>query len=333
MWWMKKQNFVPLATRGDPADTPPGAVGQPGTVANFSDHVGPNGFSGARFSLGLWLDPQQTWAIEANAFLFAQRSLTFSAGHNGDPAATATLNVPFFNADTGLEDALQIGVPGVQTGNITAVTSHRFGGAEVNVRGSISQTDTFRFSALAGFRYLSLVESFDLTATTTAVAPPPGTNSGFTDSFNTNNSFSGGQFGIEAEFALDQWLLNLQGKFGFGSMTERVTINGTQATLDASGNIVTLPGGFFTGPNNIGEHRRTQSAFVPEFAAHLSYRVTPNLTATVGYTYLYISNVARPSDQIDRSVNFAAPTTHPAFTFNSSSFWMQGINVGLQFRF
>jgi hypothetical protein len=333
MWWMQKQHFQPLLTKGDPADAPPGAVGQPGTMAIFSDRVGPNGFSGARVSLGLWLDAQQTWGIEANYFFLGQRHLALLAGHNGDPAATSTLNVPFFNADTGLEDAVQIGVPGIQAGNITAVTSHRFGGAEVNVLGRLFQGNNFRFSVMGGFRYLSLTESFDLSQTTTAVAPPPGVNEGFTDSFSTSNHFSGGQLGLEAEFAYDQWVLDLQGKFGFGSMTQRVTISGSQTTIDATGATVTAPGGLFTGASNSGEHSRTQSAFVPEFAANLGYRITPHITATVGYTYLYISHVARPSDQIDRSVNFAAPATHPAFSFNSTSFWTQGISVGLQFRF
>jgi hypothetical protein len=57
------------------------------------------------------------------------------------------------------------------------------------------------------------------------------------------------------------------------------------------------------------------------------------VTATVGYTFLYISSVVRPSDQIDRSVNIAPPNTRPAFSFHATDFWTQGVNLGLEIRF
>jgi hypothetical protein len=121
---MKKGTYPPLVTNGDPADAPPRAIGQNGTNVLFSDRVGPNGFSGARLNLGLWLDAEQTWAIEGNYFFLGQRQVSLLTSHSGDPSATTTLNVPFFNADTGLEDAIQIGVPGGQSGAITVVSRH-----------------------------------------------------------------------------------------------------------------------------------------------------------------------------------------------------------------
>jgi len=76
--------------------------------------------------------------------------------------------------------------------------------------------------------------------------------------------------------------------------------------------------------------------------ATLGYQLTPRLRATFGYTFIYLSNVARPGDQIDTNVNsrllpndtrpLAGDTQHPQFVFQESAFWAQGISVGLDFR-
>ena len=56
--------------------------------------------------------------------------------------------------------------------------------------------------------------------------------------------------------------------------------------------------------------------------------------------FLFLSNVARPGNQIDRTVNttqlFGTPPVvgpaRPAPLFNQSDFWAQGVNVGLEFH-
>ena len=72
--------------------------------------------------------------------------------------------------------------------------------------------------------------------------------------------------------------------------------------------------------------------------------LTRRVRATVGYTFFYMSEVVRPGDQIDRVVNptqlptagaFVAGTTptRPSFPFQSSDFWAQGLNFGLEIRY
>jgi len=69
----------------------------------------------------------------------------------------------------------------------------------------------------------------------------------------------------------------------------------------------------------------------------------------VGYDFLYISDVARPGNQIDGGVNLfrtslvqqanppiAAPAndpSRPAFSAAQSNFWAQGLNLGAEVRF
>ena len=59
-----------------------------------------------------------------------------------------------------------------------------------------------------------------------------------------------------------------------------------------------------------------------------------------------MSNVVRPGNQINRDINWTQTTAYtedpnaklvgpaqPQFQYNDSSFWAQGINVGLAVRF
>jgi hypothetical protein len=66
----------------------------------------------------------------------------------------------------------------------------------------------------------------------------------------------------------------------------------------------------------------------------------------VGYSFLYLSDVARPGEQIDRGINpVQAPTitglpnaplvgpARPAPLFNHADFWAQGLNFGVELRY
>ena len=62
---------------------------------------------------------------------------------------------------------------------------------------------------------------------------------------------------------------------------------------------------------------------------------------TLGYTIIYWSNVVRPGHQMDLDVNEDLlpppedPVTgvrRPAFSFDTTDYWVQGINVGAEYR-
>jgi Putative beta barrel porin-7 (BBP7) len=325
----------PLVTQGDPADTPTGAIGQPGTRILFGDRsAGANPFNGGRLNLGLWLNREQTWGIDGNYFFLATRHTSFTAAN--DSTGTTTLNVPFFNADLNAEDARQIAVPGVQSGTTSVSTSQRLMGYELNLRGRLVDTDTFRLALLGGFRYVSLQESLDLNTHFDFVPLAFGISSDTFDSFGTRNRFYGGQIGLAGEMNRDRWVFGAQAKVALGSVNQRINITGSNTVTDPFNGAVTTPGGIFSAASNMGEFNRSVFCVVPEVGLTMGYQVTRNLTATVGYNFLYMSNVVRPGDQIDRGINFAAPAngpTRPSAGFNSTDFWAQGINFGLQFRY
>jgi hypothetical protein len=95
---------------------------------------------------------------------------------------------------------------------------------------------------------------------------------------------------------------------------------------------------------NSGRISHDEFAVVPELGVILGYDVTHLVRLTVGYSFLYWSDVARPGDQVNRIVNPAlVPTStvfgttgglpQPAPSFNRTDFWAQGLSFGIELRY
>jgi hypothetical protein len=121
-----------------------------------------------------------------------------------------------------------------------------------------------------------------------------------------------------------------------------VRISGT-TVITEPGLAPNVQGGLLALPTNIGTYSRDRFSVVPEIGVNVGCQVTNRLRVFAGYTFLYWSNVVRPGDQIDTTINptqlpsAAGPGTlvgpaRPAFAFHETGFWAQGINVGVQFR-
>jgi hypothetical protein len=68
--------------------------------------------------------------------------------------------------------------------------------------------------------------------------------------------------------------------------------------------------------------------------------LTQHIRAYVGYTFLCWTDVVRPGNQIDLALNPSQIPTgtltgpaRPTFTRHESDVWVQGVNLGLEFRF
>ncbi len=209
----------------------------------------------------------------------------------------------------------------------------------------------FFLDGLVGFRYLRLSEQLNIQETPHFTAPFMGLlpGSGFVvdDNFKTNNQFYGGQIGLVGEFRSGPWSLNLSGKFGLGATQQTVMISGfTQTTTITAAGINTTfanSGVYANSLTNGGTHSRSVFSVVPELGLNLGYQVTERVRLFAGYNIIYWSSVVRPGAQIDLGVNPnflpGAPAAvanvgpaRPAFAFNSSDFWAQGINFGLALR-
>jgi hypothetical protein len=240
-------------------------------------------------------------------------------------------------------------------GGVVAETTTRLWGAEANLSSLVVSRDAFRATALAGFRYLSLKESLGLDENFTPIGQPldPGFLGEPVDlgqsvttlnRFATQNQFYGGQIGARLEYLGDLFSLGLTTKLALGGTSQRIDVGGSSILVTPGAASVIAHGGVLALPSNSGRHDYTAFSVVPEVGLNLGVRLTPWARATVGYTFLYWTDVVRPGDQVDRVVDRTTiPTVEqfvpgatgirPAPLRVESDFWAQGINFGLEFKF
>jgi hypothetical protein len=355
LWNIKNQQIPALVTTS-PNGTPQALAGvlpQATTLFPSEGSLWDGLRSGARLTMGMWFTEDQCLGIESSSFFLGQNSNDFIYSSTGTPI----LARPFTNVPTSLLAPLPgqlselVAYPGVLSGSVSVHTSSQLYGTELNLRSNLWRNCCWRIDAIGGFRYVNLNESIGITENLaefpTAVAPggPVIVN----DSFETTNNFYGGQFGLDMGFKRGRWSLDLLGKIGIGDMYQSVRIDGTTAFPSLN---VVAPGGLLAQPSNIGTYDRHRLAFVPEGGLKVGFQATQHCRLFVGYTFMYLSDVVRPGDQIDTRVdlrqvpvaNFVTggpanpgmlipPATLPGVTMKRSDFWAQGVNFGVEFRF
>ena len=342
-WWTKASPVpAPLVTIGDPGDPIPGALGQPGTgVLLGGQDVRLPGRPGGRFTLGFTIDPEQIWGFEASYLFLENSSVTQGVFSDGGPNS-ATLAFPFFNPNTPGEDATFLALPGAFSGTANLTLQSFFQGAEANVMYNLRSGNAVRWDLLGGFRWLNVQEQLNFSTD----SPDLGTFDVFHtfDNFRTSNNFYGGQLGLRAGYENPRLFLNATGKLALGGTIETVQTSGGTFISNSNGTFA-FPGAYLTQPTNIGTASVGQFAVVPEVDLNCGIRLSPWASIVVGYSFLYLSSVARPGDQIDRVIN---PTQAPAITGNppalagparpmlsvhDTDFWVQGLNFTLQLRY
>jgi hypothetical protein len=344
LWWMQAANLPPLVTASPPG-TALGNIGvltTPGTAVLFGGSpVNGDLSAGGRITAGLWLNCDRTVGVEGYFFELGKQTQRFSGG------APGSVGRPFINTDTGLPDAEIVSAPGFLDGSVQAsASSGNLLGAGVLGRFNLCNGCWYCLDALAGYRYLSLSDQVDITENLTSTDPtqkvvPLGTNIILTDSFHTTNQFNGGDIGLAGELRWNSWTLGGTARVALGSTHERADISGSTTVTVPGFPTAVNPGGLLALSSNSGSHTRDVFAVVPEARLQLACQLNAHLRVHIGYTFLYWSQVARAGDQIDLVVNPAllpppkpgASPARPEFTFQGTSFWAQGIDLGLTFRF
>jgi hypothetical protein len=361
LWWVRSgPNPNPLVTTGSADDPIPGALGQPNTHIVFGGApLDWGAFSGLRLSTGVGLG--SGLSLEGGYFALETRSAHF--GLASDAAGNPLIARPVINTATGAEasysDSFPVSAafgPASLAGGVAVAARTRLQGYELNLAADLADGSPWRFDVLGGFRALDLTESLAIEDSLTPLVPgflnfagptsfvtPPGTVTD-SDRFHTANHFYGGQVGGRLRWQGDALSVGLLGKVALGTTQELVVIEGS-STLNAPGSAaVTVPGGVLAQVSNIGRHYHSTFGVVPEVGLELGYRIAPAWRATFGYTFLYWNRVARPGNQIDRTVNPGLVPTDLAFgspgparpglvSISESSLWAQGISLGLEWRY
>ena len=177
----------------------------------------------------------------------------------------------------------------------------------------------------------------------TGTVVPVGTNFAVNDTFGTKNHFNGGQIGLVWQRDNGPFGFDIATKFAMGGMNQSVTVRGTTTVSVPNTPSVTENGGFLALGSNSGSYGRTVYSMIPELNANLNYQVNPVWRLKAGYTLMWVTQVLRASDQIDRNLNpaqFPPPGTgtsntppNPGHNLFSSDLWIQGISLGAECRF
>ena len=313
------------------------------------------------FTARPWLNPCGTVAIEGEYLALGGAAVHFSDWSSGDPI----LGRPFYNVVANQQYAEEVAYPGDIAGSVSvdARTSFAAAGADLRIflagceRCCSSPCDPnsavrrgWRADLLLGYRYLQLSDRLGIgEELTTASASVSSASFDIHDEFDTKNQFNGGVIGLAIAIDRGRWSFLMTPKIALGSTYEVANIDGRTLTTapytGTDGNTYLhtdyARGGLLTAVTNIGNHSQDVFAVAPEFNGTLAYQLTPRLQATFGYSFLYVSRVLRAGDQIDFNVNpnlafggtgpAGGNFNHPAFAFNQTGFWAQGLNFGLNY--
>jgi hypothetical protein len=365
LWWFKPAPTGPaLLTTGtltNPTTLGSGILGTPSASVLAGDsNFNPRNFSGFHIGAG-WVSCDGCIGADGNFFYLAQRGIheSFGSDNSGNPL----LARPIIDARTGNETVLFVSAPGSFNGSFHADSSTTLFGADANallpwLRCPACYPDEIGYyvTALGGFRYLNLRDELTLSQSSNvlpggvgffdSLPVSAGGNLGVTDNFRVINQFYGGQIGVKAGVTWWRFTLNGTAKVALGSMREEANLGGsTTLTNSLIGGSTTVPGGLYVLSSNSGGHDRNHIAVIPEGNLTFALEITSQIKLTLGYTMLYVSDVVRPGNLIDRSINRTllpssqtfSPSVpgpaHPEFTWRGTDFWAQGINVGLSLRF
>lgn len=341
LWWVRPANIPVLASTAEGQSF--GYLGMPGTQTLLGPGTfGSTARNGFRIRGGTVLG-DSGWAIDGSYFFLGEQSTTFAINSDQFPTIARPIFAP--NPPINGEFGELVAFPGLSTGSLKVDTGSFLWGADVNLRSCICRTCTARSEWFVGFRHLNLRENLTITEFVTAAGPaapdPVGTQITVQDRFATHNTFYGGQIGWAAS--------RRAGRFDFDTRLS-VALGGTNQTLDISGGQQRVrpgqppeqfTGGLLAAGPNLGQFSRNMFSVVPEATLNVGFWLTPTVRTYVGYNYLFWSNVLRPGDQIDRTVDLTFVPNAPQFpftvnrpqpTFKQSDVWAQGIQFGLEAR-
>ena len=350
MWWTNDDNIPTLATSsplGTPVDDA-GVLGLPTTTTLFDGPLYGDMRPGGRIRFGWWSDEchhgieGSVWGLRNDR----NESIWSSAG---DPAYAR----PFYNIDplVDAEDAQLIGFDGVVQGSLQINTQSEIFGGDIGLKKNLICCSDFcnststRLDAYLGYRYFKVREGVNISESleSTALTGPTvlGTTIDLFDDFQTRNEFHGANIGFVAMQQYGRWTTEVTSRLAIGNISREVAINGSTTVTVPSLPSVTRTGGLLAQSSNIGTYRDDEFAVLPELQINLGYNVNCNTKFIVGYNFMYLGELVRPGDIIDRTVNglaldptlpFAGPE-RPRFDFFDSRTWLMGINLGVAFNF
>jgi hypothetical protein len=284
----------------------PGVIGPADNTTLFGGgDVSEGPISGGRFSVGFWLTDSHVIGLEGTYFFLGRNIDQFVTGQESATPAGTPPGVFESTVSTSVQD-----------GEVNLVADWSGGCRDLHLQ------------FLAGFRYMNLNEALDVQQNFISADGTESDN--WDDNFHTRNNFYGAQIGVRGEYTWERFYLSGTAKLAMGVSDERIDINGglTQTFItsgfDNFGNPIQNVNVVQSGGGGLLEtpasYHRDRFAVIPDVGLNFGYNFTPWCSGWIGYQFIYWSNVVRPGDQV-----LNAPS--------GTSFWAQGLNFGVAFRF
>jgi len=356
-WWQNGMQLPPLVTSSTAGTTQANAgvlgLGSTSTLLG-NQSIFTERMNGGRIRFGWWFANSPNSGVELEYFGFQTNHFNRVDQSTGSPI----LARPFFNIapETGFarEDSELIAFPNVVSGSMTTSAFGTLDGAAVRFRRMLccsTGCDTShltcgpvptqsRIDATLGWRFYQLHEGLNMREELQSLRTNEPGSFVIQDNFRTRNQFNGVEWGVLRQARRGYWSLDTIMRIGLGNIRQEVTVDGSTATT-VNGTTTTANGGLYAQRTNSGVFTRTKFAVAPELGATVGYQATQRWRLTAGYTFLYMSSVVRPGDQIDPDVNpnLLPPETvpftgalRPRFAFRETDYWIQGVNLGAEYR-
>lgn len=347
--WTRGQSVPVLAATSLPG-VPLDQAGRPGSFGAAAA-LGGDGYlddlrAGMRFTAGGWFDLDHTNGLMVD-YLYLPPAQHFEqtvAFNGGMPLVR-----PYTDARSGETASRIVGFPDLSSGQMRLTVAGNdlhslalLGRANVAHNGNGDGPVRTRTDVIGGYRFLTLTESLSVGEDRLTLAAvdnlPAGTHIRILDRFRASNAFHGVDLGLVSEVRFGRLSLELMGKVGVGVVRQVVTIRGGR-TIATPGQPPQLqPGGWLALASNSGIHEQIRATALPELSVNLGCQLTENVRLTGGYSFLYLLDVARPGDQIDATINpnlvaSGSGPPRPAFAWQSSDWWLQGLRLGLEVRY
>jgi hypothetical protein len=292
---------------------------------------------GGRLTLGAWLDPQQCRSLVLRGWFAGDESFSFQANEAQVPVITR----PFLNvsdSQVAAQDTQLIAFPNRVSGRVDIRADSEVYGGDVSVRQFAYGRFGGTVDVLYGYQYMRLDEGLAIASNSTSLDDsfaPLGSVIAVADSFGTENEFHGGQLGLATRYREGCWSFNGLVKFGFGALRRRAELSGATFTSVGGANAVD-PNGLLVRSTNAGTFHDDTFGWVPELNLSLGWHQFPRFDVTAGYHIIAMTDALQPSGAIDptSAVNLSDPPLgqqRPAAFFRYDTFYVQGINFGLQY--
>jgi hypothetical protein len=336
LWFAKGQNSPVLATTSAEGVLP--TAGAAGVTNAFGggDGLDAGLLPGFRLSGGMYIGECDKVGIGGRAYGIFSNANEYNATSNG----STSLGVPYFNLALvpPANDAYLVGfninpATPVSAGSIAARSDLDMIGTDASIHLLLGRSKNHRVDLVGGYSYNKLKNSISLYTQSTNLFTgdliPDGTVFETNDLFAVENVFNGGHIGVLSSVVQSRVTLSTLTKVSFGNMRQSGEITGSTIQSGGGGPTTGFAGGLFAQTSNIGTFSRDTFAFIPEIGVKLGYTIRPNVQLTVGYTMMMWSSVGLAGEQMDSALDLTQASARPSHTLRDSTFWMQGVDLGL----